>query len=290
MALIRQAFELQGEEGVDEPQWSRAGVEHVIDQANSQEMQTALRDVVESATRNGLYPRPSKRSITFAPGANRSRALITLGIREDGRLDRWCAPEAFQTFYGLDASEVERLLGASEWATYEPEEVAALADRLDELMAEAQLPSKVERISPTKADAYRAFWGRFIERVKAEHPGWTNAKIPGTDNWLDMKGSTRGAHYSVSFANKGRLRSELYIDSGDGDENAALLAKLEGNRDAIEAAFGGTLTWEPLPGKRACRVAVYRDGDVLHIDQHDEYVDWFLDTSARLRTALEPSI
>lgn len=290
MTLVRQAFDLQGEEGADEPQWSRAGVEHVIDQASSQESQAALRGVVESAVRNGLYPRPSKRSIMLAPGANRSRALITLNIREDGRLDRWCSPETFQTFYGFEVSEVERLLGASEWATYEPEEVAALADRLDELMAEAPLPSQVERMTPTKADAYRAFWGRFIERVQAEHPGWTNAKTPGPDNWLEMKGPTRGARYTVSFANKGRLRSELYIDTGNAEENAALLMKLETKRDAIEEAFGGSLTWEPLPGKRACRIAVYREGDVLHIDQHDEYVDWFLDTNARLRTALEPSI
>jgi len=290
MALVRQAFDLQGEEGADEPQWSRAGVEQIIDQASSQDLQAALREVVGSAVRNGLYPRPTKRSIMFAPGTNRSRALITLNIREDGRLDRWCSPDTFQTFYGFDVSEVERLLGASEWATYEPEEVAALADRLDELMAEAPLPSQVERIAPTKADAYRAFWGRLIERVRAEHPGWTNAKTPGPDNWLAMKGPAKGAHYSVSFANRGRLRSELYIDTGNADENAALLAKLETKRDAIEGAFGGSLTWESLPGRRACRIAAYGDGDVLHIDRHDEYVDWFLDTSARLRTALESSI
>jgi uncharacterized protein with ParB-like and HNH nuclease domain/predicted transport protein len=290
MALVRQAFDLQGEEGADEPQWSRTGVENVIDQASSQELQAALRAVVGSAVRNGLYPRPAKRSIMFAPAANRSRALITLNVREDGRLDRWCSPETFQTFYGFDVSEVRRLLGASEWATYEPEEVGALADRLDELIAEAQLSSQVARLAPTKADAYRAFWGRFIERVRAEHPGWTNAKTPGPDNWLSMKGPARGAGYNVSFANKGRLRSELYIDTGDADQNAAMLAKLEANKGAVEDAFGETLTWEPLPGKRACRVAVYRDGEVLRIDDHDEYVDWFLDTGARLRTALEPWI
>ena len=127
---------IQGEEGADEPQWSRAGVERVVDQASTQELQASLRRVIESAARNGLYPRPSKRSIMLAPGANRSRALITLNIRDDGRLDRWLSPEAFQAFYGFSDAEVERQLGAPEWATYEPEEVAALADRLDELMAE----------------------------------------------------------------------------------------------------------------------------------------------------------
>ncbi len=80
---------------------------------------------------------------------------------------------------------------------------------------------------------------------------------------------------------------KLYIDTGDADQNASLLAKLGANKDAIEDAFGAPLTWEPLPGKRACRVAVYRDGDVLRIDDHDAYVDWFLDTSGKLRAAVE---
>lgn len=40
--------------------------------------------------------------------------------------------------------------------------------------------------------------------------------------------------------------------------------------------------------RRACRIAVYRDGDVLDTEQHDSYIDWFFDTNARLRAALEP--
>ena len=52
--------------------------------------------------RNGLYPRPWKRSLMFAPPANRSRALFTLSVRDDDRVDLWCAAEAFQTFYALE--------------------------------------------------------------------------------------------------------------------------------------------------------------------------------------------
>ena len=58
MALVRQAFEQQGEEGYEEPQWSQAGVEHVVEQAADPAMQQALLEVVDSAVRNGLYPRP----------------------------------------------------------------------------------------------------------------------------------------------------------------------------------------------------------------------------------------
>ena len=99
MELVRQSFEQQGEEGYEEPQWSQAGVEQVVEQAADPALQQALLEVVDSAVRNGLYPRPWKRSLMFAPLANRSRALFTLSVRDDDRVDLWCAAEAFETFY-----------------------------------------------------------------------------------------------------------------------------------------------------------------------------------------------
>ena len=33
MDLVRQSFERQGEEGYEEPQWSQAGVEQIVEQA-----------------------------------------------------------------------------------------------------------------------------------------------------------------------------------------------------------------------------------------------------------------
>ena len=142
MALVRQAFGRQTEEGYEAPQWSQAGVEHLVEQASKAEMQDALLAVVESALRNGLYPRPSKRSLTFAPLANRNRALFTLSIRDEDLVDLWCTADAFQKFYGLEPEEVERQLGAPGPTPLQAVEVSALADRLDELMADAEAVSE----------------------------------------------------------------------------------------------------------------------------------------------------
>jgi hypothetical protein len=138
MALVRQSFEQQDEEGYEEPQWSQIGVENVVEQAGGPALQQALLRVVDSAVRNGLYPRPAKRSLMFAPLANRSRMLFTLSVRDDDRVDLWCAPDAFQTFFGLDPNDVERQLGPAGPTTLQAEEAAALADRLDEVMADAE--------------------------------------------------------------------------------------------------------------------------------------------------------
>jgi predicted transport protein len=136
--LVRQSFERQGEEGYEEQQWSQAGVEQFVEQIADPTLEQALLQVVEGAVRNGLYPRPWKRSLMFAPHANRSRALFTLSVRDDDMIDLWCAAEAFKTFYAIDPAEVDRQLGPAGPTSLQAAEVAALADRLEELMADAE--------------------------------------------------------------------------------------------------------------------------------------------------------
>ena len=138
MDLVRQALDRQSEEDFEVPQWSQAGVERVVEEAADPAVQDALLEVVDSAVRNGLYPRPWKRSLMFAPQANRTRALFTMTVRDDDRVDLWCGPDVFETFYSLDATDVERQLSPAGSTTLQVEEVQALADRLDELMADAE--------------------------------------------------------------------------------------------------------------------------------------------------------
>jgi hypothetical protein len=80
---------------------------------------------------------------------------------------------------------------------------------------------------------------------------------------------------------------ELYIDSQDPDSVEALYGFLWDRREQIEAAYGGPLSWEELPGKRASRIAAYTDGDVAHIEDHDKYIEWFFDACGRLRSSLQ---
>ena len=67
----------------------------------------------------------------------------------------------------------------------------------------------------------------------------------------------------------------------------AIFDHLRTRQEQIEAEYGGTLYWEELPGKRACRVADYKDGcSVLDRERHEEYIGWFLDTGVRMRRAM----
>ena len=67
------------------------------------------------------------------------------------------------------------------------------------------------------------------------------------------------------------MRTEIYIDSGDEDENKKYFDQLYNQRESIEDEFGQSLEWERLDAKRASRVAIYREGSID--DSTDELQD-----------------
>jgi hypothetical protein len=135
---------------------------------------------------------------------------------------------------------------------------------------------------------YAQFWSRLLERIAADRPRWTNRKsLDGhTQNWVDFPSPFRPSYYAMSFAQGGRLRHELYIDEGTSEATSALFERLYEDREAIEGRYGAPLNWEPLPGKRASRIADYTDGEVMNENQHSTYIEWFIGAGDRLRSAL----
>ena len=73
-----------------------------------------------------------------------------------------------------------------------------------------------------KGALYVQFWGKFLDRVRVEHPEWTKSRHRGPHNWFEMKAPIKGCRISHSFAQHDRLRHELYIDSGEADANTEL--------------------------------------------------------------------
>ena len=195
MSLVRQSFERQAEEGAEEPQWSRAGVERVADEASDPAIRTALMALVEAAVGVGLYPRPWKRSVMFAPPANRSRSLFTLSIRADDRVDLWCAAEAFQLFYGLDPASVERLLGPAGPTQLYARDLESLGGRLEELMADAVNVRSLA--APVAIDREDWDWDRYAAdlRVPANRLEVCRALVAA----LEEATAARGLGWQVVF-------------------------------------------------------------------------------------------
>jgi hypothetical protein len=96
------------------------------------------------------------------------------------------------------------------------------------------------------------------------------------------------SYLAAAFIRDGRIKFELYIDSGDAARNRRTLSRLMASRSAIEARFGSALDWiEPSDQHRYASLTAYGVGDIAEERRHPEYAEWFTETGERLKAALE---
>lgn len=222
-------------------------------------------------------------TLTYAAGTDAATIVwIATNFREEHRqaLD-WLNNLAGDNarFFGIEIKTAR--IGNSAVAP-----MFALRAQPNDWHASLSAAAKTSSKTNGKAHLYKSFWQAFLDAVHAERPGWTKAKIPTDVNWMTMPSPIKGAVIGVNFAQKGQLRTELYIDSGDGDVNMQIFQELEQHKETLEAQFSEPLSWEDLPGRRACRIAAYGDGAVTEVAKHPEYIAWFIDAGTRLRSGL----
>lgn len=136
--------------------------------------------------------------------------------------------------------------------------------------------------------AYQQFFQRLIDLLRAKK--FTNAKAAQPQSWYSFSAGISGFSYGAVFAGGSRLRVELFLGSSETAKNKAMFQKLQEQKKEIEAEFGDPLTWEPLDGKKASRVALYRPGSIEMAEQHDEYLDWCGEHLIRLKKVFGPRL
>jgi hypothetical protein len=138
----------------------------------------------------------------------------------------------------------------------------------------------------SKAGLYQEYWGQFLSRLTAKHPTWSKGRPP-RGNYFEMTAGSAGLLWGVSYTNLPGIRSELYMGHADAAENERMYSRLQGRRAELESAFGGPLVWDPLPGKKACRVEAPQLAAVIdETERWPEFLDWMVSTQERLRSAL----
>lgn len=118
-----------------------------------------------------------------------------------------------------------------------------------------------------KSEKYREYFQDLIDDLRNVH-GFTKAKKGQPQNWYTFSSGNKKFVYGHSFAQGSKVRTEIYIDAGDLDENKMFFDKLFREREEIEKEYGQKLEWERLDNKKACRIAVYRSGSIE--DSSDE--------------------
>jgi len=139
--------------------------------------------------------------------------------------------------------------------------------------------------SSSKNSRYAMFWDRYLAMLAAEHPDWTRSRKGPAQNWFPMSTGATGVQYTAYFGRRG-LVSEIYFGHSDPAVNTAKFEAMLAQREAIERAYGGTLSFEPLEGRKACRIADSRPGEIDQAEDWGEYLAWFVEAQRRLRGAV----
>ena len=158
---------------------------------------------------------------------------------------------------------------------------------------QVQLREKEQVGRKKRAERYDVrlkFWEGLIAIARNRHTRHANIK-PGSYHWLGESSGIRGLGYNYAIVQEYGL-AELYIDRGDAEENKRIFDEIHARKVEIEAAFGGTLLWERLDAKRACRIK--------HIIERGGYrspeTDWpaikseMVETMSKLEAALKPGL
>lgn len=136
----------------------------------------------------------------------------------------------------------------------------------------------------------KRWWTQLIERSKPVTK--LHAHItPGEYSWIGTSAGVRGLGFNYAVG-QDECSAELYIDRGKGaeTENVAMFDQLHAHKAEIEEVFGGSLSWQRLENRRACRIRVTQPGGGYRSPEEEWPVlqDGIISAMNRLETALRP--
>lgn len=139
-------------------------------------------------------------------------------------------------------------------------------------------------------DVRQKFWEGLVAIARSRHTRHANIK-PGAYHWLGASSGIRGLGFNYVIVQEYGI-TELYIDRGDVSENKRIFDQLHARQDEIERAFGGTLSWERLDTKRACRIkhVIERGGYRSPESEWPTIQSEMVDTMIKLEMAVKPEL
>ncbi len=141
-----------------------------------------------------------------------------------------------------------------------------------------------------RGEAYRAFFQALIDELREKHQ-FTRARAGQPQNWYTFSSGILGVSYGLSFAMRGKVRAEVYLDLPNAEENKKLFDALTQSKEQLESAFGEQLEWERLHDRRASRIAIYRPGTIEDPPQAlEEIRRWGIDRLLRFKQVFGPRL
>lgn len=144
--------------------------------------------------------------------------------------------------------------------------------------------SKSAASDSPRARQYLAFWEKLIVDLSSEFPELKNRKaLPQL--WLSTSTGISGVNLALVFTSRG-LKVEFYFGSKNEELNTKRFEAAFSARPLIESKIDRKAEWEPLPGQKASRIAIYGPTcDVAHELDWNAYIDWFRGSYLDFRNA-----
>jgi hypothetical protein len=150
--------------------------------------------------------------------------------------------------------------------------------------------SRPQTVSP-RQQAYQAFFGGLLDKVKTKYPNLTKAKKAYPQNWFTFPVGRSGFSISATFTQDNLFRVELYIDTGDKAKNKAAFDALYEDREAIEASVGHPVIWQRLDDRQASRIYCGTDGSIDDNPARlEELQDWAVDLVWTFHQVFKPRV
>ena len=141
-----------------------------------------------------------------------------------------------------------------------------------------------------KEQRYQSFFQALIDVMREKHR-FTNARRAQPAGWYSFAAGVSGVSYSAVFSNNKRFRVELWLGASDADLNQMLFDGLLPESKSVEREFGEPLDWQALDGKKACRIAIYRDGAIEESDEKlAELRVWAVERLLKMKEVFGPRI
>ncbi|HWO58344.1 MAG TPA: DUF4268 domain-containing protein [bacterium] len=134
------------------------------------------------------------------------------------------------------------------------------------------------------------FWEGLLARARERGVMHHAQRSPTKDSWISAGAGVRsGVSFTYIIWMKEEGAVELYIDTGDKDENKRIFDALQTSKTEIEQAFGVPLSWERLDEKRGARVrCVLREGGLVDEDKWPAIQEAMISAMDKLSRTLKP--
>ena len=134
------------------------------------------------------------------------------------------------------------------------------------------------------------FWELLLPRAKEKGVLLHAQRSPSKDAWISAGAGVRsGVSFTYVIWMTDETAVELYIDTGDKDENKRIFDGLHKHQAEIERSFGSPLSWERLDDKRASRVrSILKEGGLNDEEKWQVIQDAMISAMDRLAKGVKP--